>query len=908
MNVTDAITFNREFQENAVKNKTKEFNPIKEIIGHKYKAIEFTQKIFELYPELFDGKGSTLYYILNAGQSKKVSALYSIFEVFCTNSQQSVFASILNGIEPIGKDVDPIFSWARYLRKTKKCYIYEPVLSYNNKALQEFLNNNRMTRYQDKVFSLNELRPLCYINTGENICDLLPYIAYLYNFFINCNNYTFSEILAGSTHNAFMEAIEANFNNYYQKLLSSVTGMTLAKLFSKPDNFINHFAPDVIKSMYSEMLNPENMIEIRNRVIISDATNELSKAVSSQTEITPETVHAGFAKVMGDLIDIVIKKNPITKFYKKLPQFSANNVNQFELSQWTSYAISGGNHPFIINSDLTTVAVGDNNVNHNSCPMIPPQILNSEIKPISLIPKQPFTNSSIALNLITAYVKMKFIDFQNDILNDYPITIDESFISTERFGTDRMENIIAGLFVNGIYGKEYEKIKQIFTILQNNKMFTQSIENILKIPYLLEILFDNKFGAKIMSAYILSFIPKFLTDFLASNGQELGLKIPSTQSINLNRFCPMGFFCQKLPFDPMRIEKLLSLETAIMFLHNKSYTNFVNDKVNEMITILTTNCYIQQPFVKGTSDPIDVYAIGGRDCVAKAALSNPLLRAYWFIYYTQGTCENMEIFYEWIKYLDNNYAFDLLTQAIHEKNFPTIRTVLTNKYNEMITSNNVPVILNNYEIESNGNWYVKSTPYFIDLLLPDGMSIVEFLANFTYAEVNAKHIADKQLILKPIVYSNGTFIAKESGYNKAIFGNNSVSAVLSEFGVKYKIPYYDYSIILEDFGVDILAPTSYNLLYLTTDSGDQINNDVYFIYTALQNMRFDGKKFGDSFDNIIEPNNDKKTEGYYTKDGIPMYKNNNIDPRKKSAKPNDKFNRMMILGLDKQPIPNVNQN
>lgn len=903
MDVTEAISYNKEFTETVAKAKNDHFNPIQDILGHKYRAIDFTNKIFERYPELMDGKGATLFYILNAGQTKKVAVMYTIFETFVQNSQPSTYASILKGVEPINKDVDPIFAWARYLKKTKKCYIYEPVLSFNNKVLQEFIDNKTF-KVKDRATTFNDIRPLAFINTGENIADLLPYIAYLYNFFINCNNYTFGEILAGSTHNSFFESIEANFSKYYQKLIASTNGMNMTKLFAKPHELVKHFSPDVLKAMYSEMLNPENIIQIRNEIIMNDASKQLQKAVSQQTEVTLPVVQAGFHKVMNDLIDIVIQKNPITKLFKKLPLFCSKTLNEYELGQWTAYALSGGSEPFMINKDLTYMGVGDIQ-NHGSIDFLPPQQITTEVKRLSTEAKKPFVNASIGLQLASAYAKHKFTEYQNDILNDFPISIDESFIATEKHGTDRMENLITGLFVNGIYGRDWDSLKAIFAVLKKNQRFIRTIDGIMKVPALLESYFKNPFGAKIMSAYILSFIPEWLLQFVATNGGAIDIKTSQTQSININRFCPMAFFCQKHEIDHLRIEKLLALETSLMYLHNKNYTNFINEQIDEFMTVLNTNSYIQQPYVKGTSDKIDVYAIGGRDLVAKAGLSSPLLRAYWFVALTQGTCSSMETFYEWVKYLDNQNAHDIIALSIVDGDINTIKKVLTNKYNEMISSNNVPILLSNYTFNPDGTWSLKPTPYYTELTLPDGTPLINFLIGYAFNEAHAKNIADNELIMKPIKFVNNQFVAERSSFNKARFGDTQVGAILSEFGVAYKLPYYDFNAVLDDFGIEVSAPPGYNTLYIQTDSGRQVANDVYFIYTKLSTTKFGCKRFANNFDDIIERTDvDEYRVGMGNrpdqKQGTDFGKADPTAPKKGKFPPNT--TRMQ---LGKKPIPPV---
>ena len=886
MDVLDRIEYDQKFQETAVKSKTKDFNPIQDILGHKYKAIDFTNNILKVYPELMDGNGSTLFYILNAGETKKVGVLYNSFKVFMENSPTKIYSTILSGTEPFYMDVDPIFSWARYIRKYKKCYIYEPILEANNKALQKFINNKQLF-LGDKAVLLSEIRPLCYTNTGENIAHLLPYIAYLYNFFINCNNYTFSEIMAGSTHNAFLEAVEADFTKYYQKLLSSTDGLSLTKLFAKPTEIVNHFSVDVLKTMFSEMLNPENIVRIRNNVISSDQTNELQKTINDQIAVTENTVMKGFTQVISNLADIIMKSNPVVKTFNKIPKFSANNLNEYELSQWTAYALSGGRAPFMINSDLSYVAIGDA-TKHTRIDALPPQELLTEVATLSIGAKRPFTNSSIGLNMCAAYVKQKFMEYQTDVLNDFPISIDESFMDTDKLGKDSMDRIITGLFVNGIYAKNWNEVKKLFDILMNNYRFRQTFTDIMNLPTLLKRFGDNAYGANIMAAYILSFIPEWLLKFVITNGAVAGIELPRTISINVSLFCPMAFFAQEHNFNPIRVEKLLALETAIMYMHNKSYTNFVNNVAKEFQVSVLSNAYIQQPYVKGTSDNISVYAIGGRDLVSKAGLSNPLLRAYWFVYYTQGTCSNMEVFYDWAKMIDNQHAFDMIALAFKDKEFGTIKSVLTNKYEELIASNNVPLLLANYEFNADGSWFVKPSPYFIELTLPSGMSLINFFSLYSYPGSHAKNIMDNELVVKPIAFKDGAFIAEHALYNTAKFGSNHTSATISEFGIKYNLPYYDFNAAMDDFGVDITAPPGYKLIVLTTDSGTQTQNDVYFLYTTFVANKFGRRNYKNRYDDIIDSVEQAPSRGFKTQKGIGMDRN-----------------RMKINGLNKVPIPNV---
>lgn len=859
MDILDQIKYNKDFQSTIVENKNDFVNPILDIIGYKYKSLDFTYKVFKSFPELFNNKGSSLYYIQNAGQSKKTTMLFQSFEIFLTQSPDSIMDTIMLGKNPIDLDVDMIISWARYIKQTKKCYIFEPIMKMCNLVLQSFLDTKSI-EIRGKTFNMKELKPLMYSNTGENITDLLPYIAYLYNFFINCKNYTFGEILAGSHRNLFMESIDSNFSSYYQKLISSSNQtITLNQLFTDTDNFVDIFGKETIISMYNEMLDPKNIIKIRNDAIISDTSGQLQGAISQQAGVNESVVEQGFLLVLSQLIEITIDKNPITKLFNKIPLFSQNVLNEYELSMLTHYALSGGVYPFMIDSELNYVAVGDiSSIKY--CKLLPKQEMQTDIVSIKYSNKKPFSQSSLPLNLITSYVKKEFQNEQTDILIETHIGVDETMIY------QNIDKDITGLFVNGIWMRNNNFLVNVISKLSD--YFKTTINNILSVVPLLDYFFDNPYGSKIVPAYILSFLPNYLLSYLQTNS-----------SISL--FCPITYFCRTEEVDYVRIEKLLAIETSLLYLHNEQYITFVNKKADEMNSIILMNSFIQQAYVKGTSDNIDVYAIGGRDLVEKAAYNNPLSRAYWYVLCTQGTCENMEMLYEWIKLIDNSYAFQLLEEAINNGNISTINNIIENNYNELVKSNKIPILLSNYLIDGDKISF-NSTPYYMNYKFSNNVSIISFLCNYAFPGADARNIQDKELYMKPITYNNGVFYAGKSEKERARFGNNVFPISKSDFGTTYSIPFYDFTATMEDIGLSMNGPPNYRWFYLSTDSGRNVHNDVYFIFTKLNYTKF-GMKNGS--DNFVDRDFD------------------NIYDDKSSTDPDENDmtkNRMMIYGLKKK--------
>ena len=858
----DNISYNQTFQNEVITNNCRK-SPIHDLIKCRYKAIDFTTKVFKLYPELFSEKASSLYYIELAGTTKKAELIYNLFEDFITSSPNNVIEAIINGTSLVGLDCDPIIGWARFIQQTKKCYIFEPVLTLNNKVLQSFLNKKQLN-YRQKIITLNDLRPVSYTNVGENIIGLLPYITYIYNFFINCRNYTFNEIISGSKQNVFMENVNNTFDNYYIKLLSSIQNtqtITISQLYSNPEYLVKLFDQNVLRNMFSEMLSYELINKIRDKVIEMDTSNELQQCVNIQLSVSEEVVEKGYYQVLSNLIDIILDKNPITKEFLKIPYFDMKNIDVFELEMMTHYAISGGKCPFGITKTNEYVGSADK---YSEIPGIPKQQLLTEVFPITIGPRRPFVESNVALNIATAYVRDKFEEIQTDLLSDSFISIDETFIDTEKIGKDRMENILVGLFVNGKWLHDNGSMANIFKILMNSKTFRFEIEGILNLSKIYELFFTNKFAAKMLPAYILSFLNEWILSFILND-----------RCGNLNNFYPMVYFCLNHKFDIERIRKLSNMQTSIMFLHNKAYTNLVNEKVREISKLLTFNSYIFLPYLKGISDKIDVYGIGGCELVNKAKYANPLVRGYWYLVSTQGTCENVETVYEWIKFMDSSTAYSLIEDAINANDQNTIIKILINRFNNMIDNNNVPLLLNNYEFIENGTFRLKTTPYYIDLTSENNSNIVSLLTKFAFPMSHAKNIQSKELYFKPVNYRNGSFKATVSNKNKLKFGDNSMPAVLKDITQEYKVPYYDYNSSMESANIAFTPLSGYKLYVVITDNGRTRENNVFWIFSKLTTVSFD-RHFNSEFNNIY----DQQDSSYYK-------------------------NRMGILGLTKKPVPNI---
>lgn len=871
MSILDNIEYKQNFQDAYVKQNCVT-SPLKEYIQNKYKAIDFTKNVFNLMPMLFpNGSGSSLFYIDCAGQEIKNSILYTEFETFISYSNRKIIEAQINNLNPFGVDCESsIIQWARYIKLTRKLPEFEPVIKYCREVLRTLLERKEFL-YKEKVLTFASVHAICYTNVGENIINLLPYIACLYNFLINCKHYIFSEVTSGSMYNAFLDSINNRFEAYYTKLLTNTNSMSLQQLFSSPDKITQIFSKELLSKMFSEMCHPEDIIEIRNRIIINNP--ELGDCSNEQLSVSKDDVTNGFYSVFSNLMDIVIENNPITKLLKRIPNFDSSYLPSYELSMLTQYCLSGGVSPFSVNPDNTYSGSGDAGSLLKYMDEIPNQKLITGIRKLNIVDSRPFISANFPLEITTGYLKQKFENIQTDILNDEIITIDEKFIQTEIYGTQRMEEILVGLYVNGKWLNDNSSMHNIFKILKNNKEFYYEIIDILNISLVLSMFFENKFGTKIIPAYILSFMNEWLLKFMCRD-----------KFSNINKFSPIIYFCLNHKYDEAKIKKLIDMEISIMYLYNTSYVSFINTNAREFGKMLIFNSYIQQPYVKSISDNVDIYAIGGCELVEKAQGANPIYRGYWFVHNTQGICENLEVFYNWTKYIINtndNIMFNVLTHSMRDKDWNVIKKILISNFNTLISNNNIPLMLSNFIINEDGTYKLKTYPYFMDLETSDGNTILSVISKFTFPASFANHVMSQTLYFKPIIYKNGVFLAGDSLENHIKYGKNIEPATLDSTTPYYNIMYFDFNADFKDFNIAFPTPPKMKNLIIYTDNGRRQKNNVFFLFTPLDTITFN-KKYKNSFNNIFESSLPEDSE-------LPS-------------------SRMQIMGLTLNTVPNVSGN
>ena len=192
--MTINFNYDKNFTSNYVDKQTEE-SPFISMLNIGYKSIVFAKLLLQNYPELFGDEAAAIFYIENAGKTIKPELLYLAFENYLTNSTTNIIKAKLNNVPLYTVNQDNIIQWARYIQNKEKFVIFEPVMHNCNNVLKTFINCGKKFIYKNYDLDIEKIKPLCVNNVGENCAELMIYVAYLYNFFINCKPFVFNEVI-----------------------------------------------------------------------------------------------------------------------------------------------------------------------------------------------------------------------------------------------------------------------------------------------------------------------------------------------------------------------------------------------------------------------------------------------------------------------------------------------------------------------------------------------------------------------------------------------------------------------------------------------------------------------------------------------------------------------------------------
>ena len=357
-----------------------------------------------------------------------------------------------------------------------------------------------------------------------------------------------------------------------------------------------------------------------------------------------------------------------------------------------------------------------------------------------------------------------------------------------------------------------------------------------------------------------------------------------------------------------RINKLYDMLMSIMFLYNDTYTRFINSNLGKVSKLLNSNSYIIQPYMKATTDKIDMCCIGGISLGQKFIDTNPLSRGYYFLVSTQGNSEEINEFYEFIKNIPPGDIYELLTNAINEKNAAYVKQLINSVFISMFENGKLPQRLSNFDINTETGTFTRITRnYYLELETSSGISIYKLLANYSFPSISANN------------EQTPTFYSREIGLNKQVsrpkenliqFGKIDYACTTTDRGTEYILPYYDFATMMRSVNLSFIQPNGFKLIQIYTPNGELMKNNLFFIFSKVSMIEEDEKQQRFNVYDTLENN----VQDIATGDAAGLF-TTNISTSEASIKriadqpdtPNATFkaHRMKLNGVDKKPLPIV---
>ena len=822
-------------------------SPLSSLMGQKTEAIQFTYQLFRQRPELFGSLAEVMLYAQYAGHKFKPANYYAIFEQFIRQTNNNYIndkrEGILNPLNPYTYDADYLITWARVIQKNQMILEFEPVMRRIKTALNDWLANPTVS-FNGIRYPVNMFKPLCYTFSGENYITLLPYICYLFTFFIYCYPYEFDEGQTESSTFGFYKSVNEWYAMHYAQLTQDL-GFDVIKTDIRT---LTQVTDNQWRDLLDHMLNADQIIRLRNEEITKTPELE-NQCISDQNSIPNGRIKAAFEEVMSQLIKIAVTHSPVRRFFDKVPQFNSKYCPTTELMMLTQYCLSGGSAQFICEPEIDAL----NNVpgklpnfsyvlnsDPNSLKTYPTNIikerqsLSSQIDDLKICIHKPFCAADVVLEMATAYLKPAFTDKITDILDDMPIEISEDMLRDQ---SEKIYQKLIALFVNGCWMYDNSSMSDILNILNGYKYFQEEISDILNLASVTLITYTNRQASVILPALMLSYLNVWLLDHV-----ERGLK--------LHTFAPFTCLaCMDEP-SPNRIKKLIDMSNSLLYISNPLYCRFVNVTMNDFSQLMLSNVIIQQPYVKGLDDFADVYAIGGVELYNYSHYANPLIRGYGWLATVFGSCEALETFYKWIYRLDNSALFEFIDQSLNA--VANIETSLKTQWLKMIQSRKHPRMLRNY-IFKQTEYTMRNVPYFIDLQTSDKNYIISLVCKYTFPYSNPRKSITREIVFREIVFRRQVVesMAPVSNAMRVNSLNLNNSASLATGGTTERLPVYDYTGTMENVQLIYTSPNGMRCVKLTLFNSRNDENSTVWMFTNVERstrfqryktMKFDNPK------------------------------------------------------------------
>jgi len=813
---------------------TETLQPLGDILSVKHPSIGFTYKMFKKYPHLFRSHALVMMYAQYNGMKYKPDIIYNIFEQFVKCSDSNIMNLKKNDMftfdKLINTDIDIVITWARTMKEMKSSYVFEPIMEKLNTTFNTWSNIGDVEIF-GSLYNFNDLEPICYSCSGENIHSLIPYFCYIITFLVHCSPFSFDEGQSETSMFGFCKSLDEWYTLNYDMLGKDygieIVESSLDALDSIPDSQWDSFL--------TKMLNVDKIISIRNTEI-SKTPSLLQECIESQYSLSQDHVNRSWGHTMSILLEIVINMNPLKKLYNTIPRFNRNSVDTHEIMMMTQYAMTP--NPFICIREDPVSNTFSYQYSANQNPMkYPFEMFNninvtSGINKLRLSKGIPFSCADPILEMAIGYLRGEFIAKINDPLDDDQIFVDETYL-------DKYSDDISSFFVSGYWMLNNCSLSSALSLLFNMNNAKIEMLDLWKLKTLCEQFYDNCFANSIIIPLLYSFLPEWILEHCESKYPIRGFSpFVYLSSIDVK--------CQSVV---NRINKLCDIATSLMFLKNQTYVKFVNNtmiRFEELITAQNTN--IHKVFVKGLMDYADVYAIGGCELYNYAALQNPLMRGCGFIFNTFGNCESLETFYAWISLLTNEALFNVISESL--SNVDMIQSSLKTQWGKLFSSKKRPQLLSNFEF-SDVDYKYRNYPAFLLGSIPglNDSNVLDAVCKYTFPMSSAASSMRRKIYTMNIDYNKRT--GKILSVNQPIFNEirwgtistpirlldtiNQIDPAMDDRinkkGSKtFRIPVYDFRGKVEDTDIIFTSPNGMKCEEITTYSTRGFENQTFWIF------------------------------------------------------------------------------
>lgn len=748
------------------------------ILGENHRFISGTYEALLKRPELFGSNAITFLYALDIGQTFRKDSLFSLFESFLQKPPSTTEANVL-------------FLWAHMLMKYNTFINFEPTFEHLNKCIAKYMDKKTFL-YNGKELTIETFKPFLYNSAGVNLIELIPYIAYIFTYHVYGFPLHFSDAYSSSSLKSYLTSLEGWFSSQYMKLYSE-NDISILNANMKE----NEIDDKTWKDFYSVLLDSKKIVQLRNAEIEKTA-DVLNQMIDTQQSINEVDLYKRYDSIINQLVNICIKKSPLTYIYKKVPKFDAKYYNVNDLVNLTAYMISESKTTHIIDTSNYFKYV------HCEMPTKYTQILYNKpelgYNKLSLSFNRPFSSGDIVSMLFQGYVKEKFKNKKEDILDDDPLYITPSDV------TEKIYQFLMPFFVTSVWELEHIEMYNII-----NNMKKELLQDLLNIYNSLKVVYGETFGTTITAVYSISFINEFAREHC-------------DLSLNFSEFNPFVYLKHRTP-DMPRIYKLRDMMTSMCYIMKKNYVDFINEMNVDFYKLFTSQTLILQPYIQGIDNDVGQFALGGIETYEYLRYSNPFTRGYGFLNNVVGSNEELDIAYQYLSQVNNETIIDIVETAKDDL------TTISNNIQAIIKKSPINVNrLYKYEFSTNSTYKLKESGHFLNDKYMMGL-----LLKYSCKQTVASNVLEyEQVRVKSIkINSSNELEPQQSTLNGYKYGSGFIDLKLNALGSTKYIPVYSLAAKIDTRNLTIINPNGLRMVQIITPSTGKVDeNSVYWIYTA----------------------------------------------------------------------------